>query len=109
MKTCETCETILPTHDGEVIPGSVCTCGMHGVGKLANASAIKDAANAKAMGKLVELADRVQAIRRQEETEDYMGSIDFLEDMLKQSYGALKDRVGKNRADEIVTTLFTTP
>lgn len=73
---------------------------------LANASAIKDAANAKAMGKLVELADRVQAIRRQEDTEDYMASIDYLEDELKGAYASLKNRVGQHRADEIVSEML---
>lgn len=73
---------------------------------LTNAKQIHAEANRKAMGKLMELADRVQAIRRQEETEAYFDSIDYLEDMLKQSYGALRDRVGQNRADEIVSEML---
>lgn len=72
---------------------------------LANASAIKDAANQKAMSKLVQFADRVEAIRKVErEQDEAMNSIDRLEYDLEQAYLALADRVGRARAYEMVMT-----
>lgn len=74
---------------------------------LSGAEAVYDNATAKlankeAMDKLVELADRVKAMR---DWEEGMDSIDKLTWDVEQAYKALVDKCGQHRAAEIVQEL----
>lgn len=62
-------------------------------------------ANQEAMAKLVEMADRVKAIRDFEEAQD---SQDKLEWDLEQAYRSLVAKCGQHRAQEIATSLVQT-
>ena len=69
---------------------------------LHGAEAVKQSANAQAMDKLVELADRVKSMRDWEEGQN---SVDKLTWDLEQAYRSLVDKVGAHRASEIVQEL----
>lgn len=66
---------------------------------LSGAEAVYESAQKQALDKLVELADRVKAMR---DWEEGMDSVDKLTWDLEQAYRCLVDKVGQHRASEIV-------